>query len=50
MQHSRQLDRPPQRLCGHGHHRLAMTAETFTGINYALIYYGLTLAILLSPP
>ena len=25
---------------------LAMTAETFTGINYALIYYGLTLAIL----
>ena len=26
---------------------LAMTAETFTGINYALIYYGLTLAILL---
>ena len=24
---------------------LAMTAETFTGINYALIYYGLTLAI-----
>lgn len=24
-----------------------MTAETFTGINYALIYYGLTLAILL---
>ena len=26
---------------------LAMTAQAFTGINYALIYYGLALAILL---
>lgn len=48
VQHRGQLGGPPQRLCGHWDHRpFHGPAAQFTGVNYALIYYGLALAILL---
>ena len=46
LQYRDQLDHDPQRPAAPGITGISMTVEHFTGINYALIYYAITILIL----